>query len=69
MPIKKIDILNYITNFRQTPNDIKTYSELIGKLGAENEPQVKAFLDELKGLKVLAEVEKNGEKAYQVTKK
>jgi hypothetical protein len=25
--MKKIDILNFITNFRKSPNDVKTYSE------------------------------------------
>ena len=35
--MKKIDILNFITNFRKSPNDVKTYNELISHLGAANE--------------------------------
>lgn len=69
MAIKKIDILNFITDFRKSPNNIKTYHELLSKLGADQEAQLQAFLAELKQLRVIAEVEKNGEKAYQVTKK
>lgn len=69
MAIKKIDILNFITDFRKTPNSIKTYKELLDKLGAHQEPQLQVFLAELKQLNVIAEVEKDGEKAYQVTKK
>jgi hypothetical protein len=67
--MKKIDILNFITNFRKSPNDIKTYNQLLGHLGSENEPQIKAFITELQQTKVLRETELNGEKAYQVVTK
>ena len=64
--MKKIDILNFITSFRKAPNDIKTYSELIGHLGAANEATVVQLLDELRQARVIKEVEARGEKAYQV---
>jgi hypothetical protein len=64
--IKKVDILNFITDFRKAPNDIKTHSQLIGHLGSENEPTVSTMLQELMSQKVVRLTEKNGEKAYQV---
>jgi uncharacterized protein YecA (UPF0149 family) len=67
--MKKIDILDFITNFRKTPNDIKTYSQLVGHIGNGNEAQLKAFIAELQQTKVLRETELNGEKAYQVVTK
>jgi arginine repressor len=67
--MKKIDILNYITDFRKSPNDIKTYGQLISHLGAQHEPAVQAMLNELKQLGVIKETEHHGERAYQVAKK
>ena len=67
--MKKIDILNFITNFRKSPNDIKTYSELVSHLGAANEQALSQMLNELLQLKVVRQVEVDGEKAYQVTSK
>ena len=64
--MKKIDILNFITNFRKAPNDIKTYSQIIGHLGAENESLVKHMLTELEQARVVRQTENNGEMAYQV---
>jgi hypothetical protein len=64
--LKKVDILNFITDSRKAPNDVKTHSQLIGHLGADNEPTIATMLSELKAQKVVREVEKNGEKAYQV---
>jgi len=64
--IKKVDILNFITDFRKAPNDIKTHSQLVGHLGAENEPTIQAMIGELTAQKVVKLTEKNGEKAYQV---
>jgi len=64
--IKKVDILNFITDFRKAPNDIKTHSQLIGHLGSDNEPAVAAMLGELMAQKVVRLTEKNGERAYQV---
>jgi hypothetical protein len=64
--LKKVDILNFITDFRKAPNDIKTHNQLIGHLGAANEPTIVTMLSELKAQKVVREVEKGGEKAYQV---
>lgn len=64
--IKKIDILNFITDNRKAPNDIKAHSALISHLGADNEATVLTMLSELKTQKVVRELDKNGEKAYQV---
>jgi hypothetical protein len=64
--IKKLDILNFITDFRKAPNDIKTHSQLIGHLGADNETTINAMLGELIAQKLVRLTEKNGEKAYQV---
>jgi hypothetical protein len=64
--LKKIDILNFITDSRKAPNDVKTHSQLIGFLGTDNEPAIMSMLSELKAQKVVREVDKNGEKGYQV---
>jgi hypothetical protein len=68
-PMKKIDILNFITNFRKAPNDIKTYSEILNHLGASNEGTLKQLLAELQQTRVLKEIEKDGQSAYQVVTK
>jgi hypothetical protein len=67
--MKKIDILNFITNFRKTPNDVKSYSELLAHIGPDKEAGLNQLLTELQQTRVLRETEKNGEKAYQVTAK
>ncbi|MBL7864928.1 MAG: hypothetical protein JNK10_08645 [Cyclobacteriaceae bacterium] len=67
--MKKIDILNFITDFRKSPNDIKTHSALVQHLGSQHEPAIQAMLTELKQLGVVKETELQGEKAYQVAKK
>jgi hypothetical protein len=67
--MKKIDILNFITNFRKSPNDIKTHSELVNHLGSANEQALNQMLSELLQLKVVRQIEVDGEKAYQVTSK
>jgi hypothetical protein len=64
--MKKIDILNFITNYRKAPNDIKTYSSLLAHLGPTNEATVKQLLAELVQARVVRETEASGEKAYQV---
>lgn len=64
--MKKIDILNFITNFRKAPNDIKTYRQLIEHLGAENESLLKQMLTELEQSRVVRQTEYHGEMAYQV---
>ncbi len=67
--MKKIDILNFITDFRKSPNDIKTYGQLVSHLGAQNESSIQAMLNELKQLGVVKEMQQHGEKAYQVARK
>lgn len=64
--MKKIDILNFITNFRKAPNDIKTREEILGHLGATNASAIDAMLGELQQAKVVREIDKNGEKSFQV---
>lgn len=68
-PMKKIDILNFITNFRQVPNDIKTFSEIKLHLKASEDETLHKMLEEMKQLRTLREVEKNGERAFQVAAK
>lgn len=64
--IKKVDILNFITDFRKAPNDVKTHAQLLNHLGSENEATMSTMLQELIAQKVVRPTEKNGEKAYQV---
>lgn len=64
--MKKIDILNFITDFRKSPNSVKTYRELISHLGWQHESSINAMLDDLQKTKVVKQTELNGEKAYQV---
>jgi hypothetical protein len=67
--MKKIDILNFITDFRKAPNDIKTLSEISTHIGASDQEALLKLLEEMKQMRTLREVEKNGEKAFQVTAK
>jgi len=67
--MKKIDILNFITNFRKAPNDIKTFSEIKAHIGATDEVTLHHLLDGMMQLRTLREVEKNREKAFQVAAK
>jgi hypothetical protein len=67
--MKKIDILNFITNFRKAPNDIKSHSDILNHLGTANEATLNQLLAELQQTKVLKQTELNGEKAYQVVTK
>jgi hypothetical protein len=67
--MKKIDILNYITDFRKSPNEIKTYKQIVAHLGTENEAALNTMLTELKTLRTIKETELDGEKAYQVVSK
>jgi hypothetical protein len=67
--MKKIDILNFITNFRKSPNDVKTYGELLAHLGESNETAIRQMLAELEQTRAVKETELNGQKAYQVVHK
>jgi hypothetical protein len=67
--MKKIDILNFITNFRKQPNDVKSLSEIKAHLNITDEGRLTALLDEMKQLRALREVEKDGERAFQVMAK
>jgi len=67
--MKKIDILNFITDFRKVPNQIKTLSEIRAHLGAGDEAGLLKMLEEMKQMRTLREVEKEGEKAFQVAAK
>jgi hypothetical protein len=67
--MKKIDILNFITNFRKEPNGIKTYTEIKEHLRAEQDTTLLQMLEEMKQMRTLREVEKNGARAFQVAAK
>lgn len=64
--MRKIDILNYITDFRKAPNDIKTHAQLLAHLGAAHEQSIVHMLEELQASRVIRQAELNGERAYQV---
>ncbi len=64
--MKKIDVLNFITDFRKAPNDIKTYRQMVEHLGAANEGLIQQYISELQQQRVIRETELNGQKAYQV---
>lgn len=66
--MKKIDILNFITNFRKSPNDVKTYQEILANTGGD-EQKLNELLAELKQTRVLKEIDLNGGKSYQVVTK
>lgn len=66
--IRKVDILNFITDFRKAPNEIKSLSELKTHLKAD-ETTLLTLLEEMKQLRTLREVEKNSERAFQVAAK
>jgi len=66
--MKKIDILNFITNFRKSPNDIKSYQEILANTGGD-EQKLNELLAELKQTRVLKEIDLNGGKSYQVVTK
>lgn len=67
--MKKVDILNFITDYRKAPNQVKTHQELVQHLGTQHESVIQAMLAEMKQLGVIRETETQGQKAYQVAKK
>lgn len=64
--MRKIDILNFITDFRKAPNDVKTYAQLLSFLGQGHETVVGQMLAELQEARIIRQVEVNGERGYQV---
>ncbi|HEY3403676.1 MAG TPA: hypothetical protein VGK59_09835 [Ohtaekwangia sp.] len=64
--MKKIDILNFITDFRKSPNSIKTHRDLVNHLGPVNQGAIDTMLAELQQAKVIKQTELDGEKAFQV---
>jgi hypothetical protein len=67
--MKKIDILNFITDFRKAPNSIKTHQQIVRHFGIQHEATIAGMLDDLQKAKVVKQSELNGEKAYQVIAK
>jgi hypothetical protein len=67
--MKKIDILNFITNFRKAPNEVKSLSEIKAQFNITEDASLLAMLEEMKQMRSVREVEKNGEKAFQVAAK
>lgn len=64
--MKKIDILNYITDFRKTPNNTRTHAELLAHLGSERESEIEQLLSELKQTKLVIEGEQDGQRTFRV---
>jgi hypothetical protein len=64
--MRKIDLLNFITDFRKAPNDIKTYAQVLSHLGVTNEQTIMQMLTELQEARVIRQTELNGERAFQV---
>jgi hypothetical protein len=64
--MRKIDILNFITDFRKAPNDIKTYTQLLSHMGSAQEQLITQMLAELQEARVIRQTEVNGERAFQV---
>jgi hypothetical protein len=64
--MRKIDLLNFITDFRKAPNDIKTYAQVLSHLGVTNEQTIMQMLAELQEARVIRQTELNGERAFQV---
>ncbi|MFN7329072.1 MAG: hypothetical protein ACK5UP_06170 [Bacteroidota bacterium] len=64
--MRKIDILNFITDFRKVPNQVKTLAEIKAYVGSFDELQLISMLEEMKQMRTLRELEKNGERAFQV---
>lgn len=67
--MRKIDILNFITDFRKVPNQVKTLAEIKAYVGSFDELQLISMLEEMKQMCTLRELEKNGERAFQVMAK
>jgi hypothetical protein len=67
--MKKIDILNFITAFRSQPNDIKTFTEIKQHLRVDQEGPLLQMLEEMKQMRTIRELEKGGERAFQVAAK
>jgi arginine repressor len=67
--MKKIDILNFISDFRKAPNSIKTQQQIVSHLGIQHEPIIQSMLEDLQKAKVVKQTDLNGEKAYQVIAK
>lgn len=66
--MKKIDILNFITNFRKSPNDVKTYQQILDNTGGDAQ-KLNELLEELKQTRVLKEIVSAEGKSYQVVTK
>lgn len=64
--MRKIDILNFITDFRKAPNDIKTYAQVLSHMGVTNESSIMQMLAELQEARIIKQTELNGERAFQV---
>jgi hypothetical protein len=67
--MKKIDILNFISNFRTQPNNVKTFSEIKAHLNTQQDEALQAMLEDMKQMRSLREVQKDGQRAFQVAAK
>ena len=64
--MKKIDILNYITDFRKAPNQPKSYNAILENVAKGDELALHLLLTELQQNKVIKEITLDGQKAFQV---
>ncbi|MFM7857313.1 MAG: hypothetical protein ACKO96_36685 [Flammeovirgaceae bacterium] len=67
--MKKIDVLNFITDFRKSPNQVKTLAEIKTHIGPTDEALLISMLEEMKQLRTVRELEKDGQRAFQVMAK
>jgi len=67
--MKKIDILNYITDFRKAPNGRKSFEEISRHLQVTEVSRLEALLAELKQLGTVKEMDLDGTRYFQVVTK
>ncbi|HBK88928.1 MAG: hypothetical protein U0289_11915 [Cyclobacteriaceae bacterium] len=67
--MKKIDILNYITDFRKAPNARKSFAEISQHLQVTEVNRLEALLTELKQLGTVREMDVEGTRYFQVVTK
>lgn len=67
--MKKIDILNYITDFRKAPNARKSFEEISQHLQVTEVKRLEALLTELKQLGTVREMDVEGTRYFQVVTK
>jgi hypothetical protein len=67
--MKKIDILNYITDFRKAPKARKSYEQITNHLNVKEASHLDTLLAELKQLGTVREMDVDGIRYFQVVTK